>query len=337
MKAPAITLSLCIPTLNRGAVIGETLESIIGQATEAVEIVVVDGASTDNTEDVVREYQRRFPRLRYVRRAGNMGVERDTDKAVELAQGEYCWLMCSDDVLRPGAIAAVLGAIQGGYELVIVNAEVRNVDLSQVLEPAKLQFPEDRVYGPEELERLFVETADYLSYMGAVVIRKALWDSRSKDGYLDTDFLHVGVIFQRPIPERAMVLATPWISIRYGNATWTPREFELWAVNWPKVVWSFPHFPESVKRGICVREGWLDIRRMIVQRACGTFSTREYDRWIRPGPGPRLGKLVVRAISLLPVRVLNLLTVAYFARRSDRRATLLALRQSRVAGGLVKR
>ena len=62
-----IRLAICIATLNRGAFIGETLESIIRQATDEVEIVVVDGASTDNTEEVVRGFQQRWPRLNYLR------------------------------------------------------------------------------------------------------------------------------------------------------------------------------------------------------------------------------------------------------------------------------
>ena len=72
MSAPR--LSICIATLNRGAFIGETLESIVSQAANEVEIVVVDGASTDNTEDIVRSYAARFPRLRYLRLENKGGV-----------------------------------------------------------------------------------------------------------------------------------------------------------------------------------------------------------------------------------------------------------------------
>src|SRR3989442_15786016 len=68
-------LSICIATLNRAAFIGQTLESIIGQATDEVEIVVADGASSDNTEEVVRSYQRRFPRLNYLRLEARGGVD----------------------------------------------------------------------------------------------------------------------------------------------------------------------------------------------------------------------------------------------------------------------
>jgi len=46
-------LSICIPTYNFGRFIGETLDSILPQATEDVEVTVVDGASTDNTADIV--------------------------------------------------------------------------------------------------------------------------------------------------------------------------------------------------------------------------------------------------------------------------------------------
>ena len=53
-----IRLSICIPTYNFGEFIGATLQSIIKQATDEVEIVVVDGASTDNTAEVVRAFQR---------------------------------------------------------------------------------------------------------------------------------------------------------------------------------------------------------------------------------------------------------------------------------------
>src|ERR1700674_2032053 len=66
-----IKLSVCIATLNRGAFLGATLESIICQATDEVEIVVLDGASTDNTGDVIRQYQECFPRLRYFRQNAN--------------------------------------------------------------------------------------------------------------------------------------------------------------------------------------------------------------------------------------------------------------------------
>ena len=66
-------LSVCIATMNRADVIGETLESIVSQARDDVEISqILDGASTDNTREVVEGYRKqRFPALRYVRASSN--------------------------------------------------------------------------------------------------------------------------------------------------------------------------------------------------------------------------------------------------------------------------
>src|ERR1700691_6695429 len=109
-----LKLSVCIATLNRSSFIGATLESIISQATDEVEIVVLDGASTDGTQHVVRRYQERFPRLRYFCQKANMGVDRDFAAAVALAQGQYCWLFSDDDVLMPGGFKLWWGPTKGG-------------------------------------------------------------------------------------------------------------------------------------------------------------------------------------------------------------------------------
>jgi len=159
-------LSLCIPTLNRGHLISETLESIVGQVTPEVEVVIVDGGSTDNTAEIVGRFQRRFPFIRYCRpdvenerlnpqAPSNGGFDIDCDRAVQKATGEYCWLFTDDDILKPGAIRVVLNAILRGYQVIIVNAEVRSSDLSEVLEPARLKMTQDRAYQATENQQLF--------------------------------------------------------------------------------------------------------------------------------------------------------------------------------------
>lgn len=49
-------LSICIATYNRGKFIGETLDSILVQMEPGVELLVVDGASPDNTPEVMAQY-----------------------------------------------------------------------------------------------------------------------------------------------------------------------------------------------------------------------------------------------------------------------------------------
>ena len=58
-------LSICIATYNRGKFIGETLDSILVQMNPHVELVIVDGASPDNTAEVVGKYMTRFPQIQW--------------------------------------------------------------------------------------------------------------------------------------------------------------------------------------------------------------------------------------------------------------------------------
>ena len=67
-------LSICIATFERGKFIAQTLDSILAQWQPGVEIVVVDGASRDDTPQVIEPYLTRQPGVRYHREAENSGV-----------------------------------------------------------------------------------------------------------------------------------------------------------------------------------------------------------------------------------------------------------------------
>ena len=125
----SLRLSVCIPTYNFGAFIGATLDSIVAQATGEIEIVIVDGASTDDTAHVVQKIGHVFPRLRFYRRDINGGVDVDLAKAVELARGDYCWLMSGDDVLAPRAMARVLHELQEEHDVYLCNRTECDRDL----------------------------------------------------------------------------------------------------------------------------------------------------------------------------------------------------------------
>jgi len=283
-----IKISFCIPTLNRGGFIGATLESIISQATESIEIVVVDGGSNDNTSEVVLKYQKNFPRLHYFRAGVSdaaipscRGFDQDCSRAVELAQGEYCWLFTDDDLLKPGAVSIVLNEISKGYSLLVVNAQVMNSDFSTILENKRLQIDINAVYSADELGILFKHTASCLSFVGCVVINRDLWMQREKRRYFGTGFIHVGVIFQASLPAPVLLIAEPYITIRFGNAHWTSvsRSFDIWMFKWPRLVWSFKNISSEAKRSVTRREPWRYFKNLIIWRSRGDYNIQSYRRY----------------------------------------------------------
>lgn len=309
---PAPRLTIAIATFNRADFIGETLDSMLPQLAQDVELLVVDGASTDGTGEVLAAYCQRHRGLRYVRLPTNSGVDRDFDTAVALARGEYCWLMTDDDILRPGAVARVLDAIASGYDLIIVNAEVRDRDLTEQIDGRRLAFEADRIYGPAELDRLFSDTGAYLTFIGGVVVRRSTWMSRDREPYYGTLFIHVGVLFQKPLERSALVVSDPLIAIRYGNAMWTSRAFEIWMFKWPELVWALSSLSEAARRSVTPREPWRSWRHLLAYRAFGAYSREQYSRWLRPRYRTRRAAWPALLISAFPSDLLKWVARLYF-------------------------
>lgn len=309
----SVRLTIAITTRNRADYIGETLDSILPQVADDTEVLILDGASTDNTPQVVADYQRRFPALRYVRLEVNGGVDRDFDRSVGYSRGEYCWLMTDDDLLREGAVSAVRAAIRRSPSLVIVNAEVRNPDLSEVVEARRLAFPADRKYNGQDLDRIFAETAFYLSFIGCVVIRRSIWLSRDRESYYGSLFVHMGVIFQQPLPGEVIALAEPFITIRYGIANWIRREFEIWMFKYPEFIWSFPLVSAEAKAAVTPRQPWRKAARLLLFRAKGAYTRAEYTKWIRPQLRSVAERIRFGGVLLVPGSIANVLALLYCA------------------------
>lgn len=311
-------LSICIATLNRGAFIGETLDTIVGQLRDDTELVVVDGASRDNTADVVSKYASIDKRVRYVRLPKASGVDQDYDIAVSYARGVYCWLMTDDDLLKPGAVDRVMAALDDRVELVIVNTEVRTVDFGSVLSAALVASRMDQDYAPDDADRLLMDTANALSFIGCVVIKASFWRERDRVAYFGSLFVHVGVIFQSRTP-RTHVIAESLISIRYGNAMWTPRGFEIWMFKWPSLIWSFDSVSAKAKSRVSVREPWRQLRKLLLYRSIGGYTRAEYERYLSDRPMSLLMQVLSRGVATIPPRLANALASLYcgfFARHA---------------------
>lgn len=176
-------LSICIPTYNRADMLRHTIDSILGQGVDGVEIVVSDNASTDGTDALMQELAQRHPQIRYVRSATNVGADRNFLKAVELAAGRYAWLMGSDDLVAPGGVAEVLQAIASHPELpgFSVNRQMYDLSMTRALPDMDLFTPRtERVH----VHRSALDACDdlgiYLSFISGQVFRKEAWSRHAQ-------------------------------------------------------------------------------------------------------------------------------------------------------------
>ncbi len=174
-------LSLCIPTYNFGDFIGATLDSVAPQLTPEVEVVILDGGSTDDTSAVVRPYVARHPEIRYIRQDQRGGIDRDIARSVDLAAGEYCWLFSSDDLMKPGAISRMLKEIDTALDVYLCGLTLCDLRMNPIVEHRVSRAAPGAVFdlaNVEQRQRYFelAETSTaFFSFMGAVIVRRQRW------------------------------------------------------------------------------------------------------------------------------------------------------------------
>lgn len=136
-------VSIIVPSFNQGRFIAKTLDSILSQDYRPLEVVVVDGASTDETVDVLHRYDH-VPEVSWISAPDN-GVVDAVNKGLLRARGVIAGIQSSDDYYLPDALSAAVATLVANPSLtfvfgdiVKVNPEGQEIDRTH-LEPFSLE------------------------------------------------------------------------------------------------------------------------------------------------------------------------------------------------------
>jgi glycosyltransferase involved in cell wall biosynthesis len=96
-----VKISMVVPNYNGGTTIAATLQSLIDQGYPNLEIIVIDGGSTDQSVAVIQQFS---ADLAYWVSEPDRGQSHAINKGFERCTGEVVNWLCSDDLLAPGAL-----------------------------------------------------------------------------------------------------------------------------------------------------------------------------------------------------------------------------------------
>jgi glycosyltransferase involved in cell wall biosynthesis len=102
-------VSVIIPCLNRETLVGQAIESALGQTHQNVEIIVVNDGSTDGTEKVVQSYTDNG-KVRYFKHEVNKGIPAARNTGIRNSLGDYVAFLDSDDMWLPNKVEVQLRA-----------------------------------------------------------------------------------------------------------------------------------------------------------------------------------------------------------------------------------
>lgn len=131
ISAPLV--SIIVPSFNQGRFLPETLDSILGQDYRPLEVLVMDGGSTDDTVNVLHRYAAQHPELQW-QSEPDKGPADAVNKGLARARGDIVGIQSSDDLYRPGAIREAVEHLCADAGLTLVCGDADLIDVSGRLE-----------------------------------------------------------------------------------------------------------------------------------------------------------------------------------------------------------
>ena len=121
-------VSVVMPVFNRENYVAEAIDSILAQTFSDFEFIIVDDGSQDRSPEIIREYERRDDRVRFLRQERNMGVSFARNRGIAAAGGEYIAFMDSDDVSLPTRLEQQFRFLQENPEIGAVGVPTKMVN-----------------------------------------------------------------------------------------------------------------------------------------------------------------------------------------------------------------
>jgi len=300
-------LSIAVPTYRRAHWLRRCLTEVLAQADllppGAVEVVVSDNASPDDTPAVLADLAAHHPALRVHRNPVNIGPEANFRLLRDRARGEYLWLLGDDDIVLPGAVAGVLDLVERGYDYVALSVLEYDETLSTCLRDGAGRRRDVVLHGHGEALRHLLLTPGFIS---ANVLRRDLFGTLPEADY--RRFTPWGMAFLLEIYagltriRRGIVTRRPALMARRAEAA----EYGA-AYNYFSVFLEGPHLAFEVLRDrygypaadVRRAKGWLlrrlAWRRLAYERLTGRLDVTEARRILRGGYGGHLGFWVLCA------------------------------------------
>ena len=146
MKATAI-----VPNYNHAKYLPECLDAILSQTRPFDEIIIVDDASTDDSDLLIQTYLKKYPHIRYIKNPKNLGVCTTFNNTLSIATGDFVAMCGADDFISSDYLEKTMNIAEKHPDLGLITS-----DIHQFIDKAPYQFT--KVKGIENCESVQIFT-----------------------------------------------------------------------------------------------------------------------------------------------------------------------------------
>jgi glycosyltransferase involved in cell wall biosynthesis len=246
-------LSVGLPVYNSSTYVAESIEALLGQTFEDFELIISDNASTDDTGDICRRYEKLDSRVRYFRQPRNIGLAPNHNFCVMKAKGELFKWGAGDDLYARDLIEKCVAALDEDPKVVLAHSWTAMIDgKGAVFQANEYPLATSAARAPERFRSILNDSGG--DDDGGVIRRGVLLRTAMKGSYHHADRTIIAELvlhgpfyqvpdwlyFRRDHPERAE-RAHP--SVRARCANMDPKRGNRWLNPVPRLlaeyIWAY--------------------------------------------------------------------------------------------------
>jgi len=175
-------LSVSIPVYNSGKYIRSAIESVLNQTYPDFELIIVDDCSSDDTFDIIRSFS--DPRIKAFRNDRNLGSVGNSNRCIELAQGEFINIFHGDDIMTPCFLERMAKFLNQHPRINFVHCRPMMIDgEGQTISDFSNEYPalwrlnplKDMVFSSQDAFRKFILEGNFVC-CPSVMLRKRCYE-----------------------------------------------------------------------------------------------------------------------------------------------------------------
>lgn len=135
-------VTVIIPAYNASMFIDKCVKSVLNQTEAAIEILIINDGSTDDTALKVQTHANADARIKFVNNSKNQGNAKTRNQAIEMASGEYVLFVDADDWVEPDLVeVALASAVQSKHDLVLFGHTEHITYINNPKENTEIHIP----------------------------------------------------------------------------------------------------------------------------------------------------------------------------------------------------